>query len=188
MAQAKTLTERELKKVLEYLRHRKHGFRDRVMLLMTVWSGMRVGEVASLRVRDVMDSDARVKDEVHLDRTQTKGKHARTVFLPKKLRDELGRYLKAISPADRERPVFATQRNSAFSANTLAQHFFYLYKRAGLEGASSHSGRRTFITNLANKGVSVRVLASLAGHRSISTTQAYIDVNDEMKRRAVELI
>ena len=98
------------------------------------------------------------------------------------------RYLIAISPADRERPVFATQRNSAFSANTLTQHFFYLYKRAGLEGASSHSGRRTFITNLANKGVSVRVLASLAGHRSISTTQAYIDVNDEMKRRAVELI
>jgi integrase/recombinase XerD len=41
---------------------------------------------------------------------------------------------------------------------------------------------------LAAKGVGVRVLASLAGHRSIQTTQAYIDVNDDMKRRAVELI
>jgi len=52
---------------------------------------------------------------------------------------------------------------------------------------SSHSGRRKFITNLANKGISVRLLASLAGHRNISTTQCYIDVNDDMKCKAVEL-
>jgi site-specific recombinase XerD len=74
-----------------------------------------------------------------------------------------------------------------FSANTLCQHFHWLYQRAGIEGASSHSGRRTFIANLAAKGVGVRVLASLAGHRSIATTQAYIDVNDDQKRKAVEL-
>ena len=64
----------------------------------------------------------------------------------------------------------------------------YLYKRAGVDGGSSHSGRRTFITTLANKGVSVRLLASLVRHQSISTTQRYIDVNDEMKRNAVELV
>ncbi|NDD12360.1 MAG: site-specific integrase, partial [Betaproteobacteria bacterium] len=55
-------------------------------------------------------------------------------------------------------------------------------------GGSSHSGRRTFITTLANKGVSVRLLASLVRHSNISTTQRYIDVNDDMKRRAVELV
>jgi len=80
------------------------------------------------------------------------------------------------------------EKSDGFSANTLTQFFHYLYQRAGIEGASSHSGRRTFITNLANKGIGVRVLMSLAGHRSITTTQAYIDVNDEMKRRAVELV
>jgi integrase/recombinase XerD len=63
-----------------------------------------------------------------------------------------------------------------------------MYRRAGIQGASSHSTRRTFITNLAAKGISVRVLASLAGHASIATTQAYIDVNDDMKRKAVELV
>lgn len=57
-----------------------------------------------------------------------------------------------------------------------------------MEGASSHSGRRSFITNLAAKGVGVRVLMALAGHRNISTTQAYIDVNDELQRAAVELL
>jgi len=75
----------------------------------------------------------------------------------------------------------------AFSANTLCQHFHFLYKEAGIDGASSHSGRRTFITNLASKGVGVRVLMALAGHQNIATTQRYIDVNDDMQRVAVEL-
>jgi len=66
--------------------------------------------------------------------------------------------------------------------------FFWLYRQAGVSGASSHSGRRSFITSLASKGISVRVLASMAGHRSISTTMSYIDANDDMKRKAVELI
>jgi integrase/recombinase XerD len=57
-----------------------------------------------------------------------------------------------------------------------------------MNGATSHSGRRSFITTLASKGIGVRVLAALAGHRSITTVQAYIDVNDAMKRAAVELV
>ncbi|NPT61435.1 tyrosine-type recombinase/integrase [Paraburkholderia sp. 5N] len=60
--------------------------------------------------------------------------------------------------------------------------------QVGIDGASSHSGRRSLITNLASKGVGVRVLMSLAGHSNISTTQAYIDVNDEMQRAAIELV
>ena len=84
--------------------------------------------------------------------------------------------------------LFYTQKSEGFSANTLAQFFYFLYKNAGIANASSHSGRRTFITTLADKGVGVRVLMSLAGHKSIGTTQAYIDVNDGQKRKAVELL
>jgi integrase/recombinase XerD len=51
-----------------------------------------------------------------------------------------------------------------------------------------NSGRRTFITRLANKGVGVRVLAALAGHSSIAVTQRYIDVNDAQLANAVELL
>lgn len=188
MAQAKTLTERDLKRVIEMLRLRKHGMRDRLMLLMTTWAGMRVGEVAALRVGDVRSADGGVREEVHLSREQTKGQHARTVFLPRKLREELTKYLIARGDVADDKPLFYTQKRAGFTANTLTQHFHYLYKWAGIDGASSHSGRRTFITSLAAKGVSVRVLASLAGHRSIATTQHYIDVNDDMKRRAVELV
>jgi integrase/recombinase XerD len=70
----------------------------------------------------------------------------------------------------------------------LSQHFFWLYRRAGISNASSHSGRKTFLTSLSSQGISEFVLASLSGHKSISTTQKYITVNDDMKRRAVELV
>ena len=188
MAHAKTLNEKELRKVLNYIALHKHATRNRTMLLVTHWAGMRVGEVAALLISDVMSADGTIKDEVRLQPEQTKGKHARSVFLPEKLRKELANYLRGIDCSDPSKPLFATQKRDSFSANTLCQHFHWLYKQAGIDGASSHSGRRSFITALANKGVGVRVLMALAGHRNISTTQAYIDINDEMQRRAVELI
>lgn len=188
MSQAKTLTVRDLRKVLDSLAINRYTARNRLMLLMTHWSGMRVGEVASLMMDDVRNADGTVKHEIRLDATQTKGNHARTVFVNDRLRKEIASYLKTIVTTDPSKPLFKTQKRSAFSANTLCQTLNGIYRRAGLDGATSHSGRRSFITTLASKGIGVRVLASLAGHKSIATTQAYIDVNDAMKRAAVELV
>ena len=82
----------------------------------------------------------------------------------------------------------AQSKGGHFSANTMCQLFLDIYKAVGLKDASSHSGRRTYITRLANKGVGVRLLAELAGHSHISTTQRYIDVNAEQLSEAVELL
>jgi integrase/recombinase XerD len=70
----------------------------------------------------------------------------------------------------------------------MCQLFQDIYRAVGLKDASSHSGRRTYITRLANKGVGVRVLAALAGHASIQVTQRYIDVNSDQMASAVELL
>ena len=158
------------------------------MLLITHWAGMRVGEVSALRYSDVLGADGSILAEIRLAADQTKGDKARVVYVAEKLRKELLNYVRTYPQTNPTRPLFYTQKRDHFTANTLAQHFFWLYKAAGLNGASSHSGRRTFITTLANKGVSVRLLQALAGHRSITTTQVYIDVNDAMKRAAVELV
>ncbi len=188
--QAKTLQVQELRRVLDYIATRPHALRNRTMLLATHLAGLRVGEVAHLRYEDVVDAAGVVRDEIRLEPEQTKGRHARTVFVNAKLKREFEAYLRSHPPTKPEHRLFYTQKRAGagFTPNTLAQHFHYIYKRAGIEGASSHSGRRTFITNLASKGVGVRVLMSLAGHRHIGTTQAYIDVNDDMKRRAVEMV
>lgn len=187
---AKTLTEQDLQRVLDYINNHAHAARNRAMLLMTYYSGMRVGEVASLCYADVVDlHDKSIRREFILSPEQTKGGESRTVFINEKLRSELEQYVlqtRFRSPYDK---LFYTQKKygEGFSANTAAQFFYHLYRRAGIKGASSHSGRRSFITNLASKGVSVRVLAGLAGHKSISTTQRYIDLNANLMRSAVEL-
>ena len=188
--QARTLNQNELRRVLDYIATRKHASRNKAMVMTTFLSGMRVGELANLKYSDVVDSEGKIKNEIRLTAEQTKGKEGRTVFINERLRKELTNYIKTYHPTSTNFKLFYTQKccERGFSPNTLTQFFHYLYLRSGIDGASSHSGRRTFITTLANKGISVRVLASLAGHKNISTTQCYIDVNDDMKREAIELL
>ncbi len=188
MPQAKTLSPKELRRVLDYTATRKHAARNRLMIMMTHLSGMRVGEVAALLKGDVLKQDGTVKDEIRLTAEQTKGKHARVVFVGEKLRREIATYLKLIPKRPNTAHLFATQKRSAFSANTLCQTVNMIYAQAGIDGASSHSGRRSFITTLSSKGVGVRVLAALAGHRSLASVMPYIDASDDMKRAAVELV
>ena len=91
------------------------------------------------------------------------------------------------SQSNAGQPLIASQKGGAFSATTMVMLFRRIYDLAGLTDARSHSGRRSFITKLANKGVSVRVVQTLAGHSSMQTTQRYIDVNEGMLVQAVEL-
>jgi integrase/recombinase XerD len=188
--QAKTLTAQELRRALDYVATRRHAARNRAMLMTMFLAGLRVGECAALRYEDVLDAEGAVRSEIRLDAEQTKGRYGRVVFVSDKLRKELQTYVRAVPYKAVTDKLFYTQKKDTdgFTANTLCQFFHYLFRSCGIEGASSHSPRRTFITNLADKGVSVRVLQSLAGHRNISTTQSYIDVNDAMKRKAVELV
>ena len=160
------------------------------MFLLTAMAGLRVSEVACLTLADVQDADGTVRSEVFFAAERVKHRHARTVYVNSRLQQELASYIASRSWRSAAQPLFATHRGTrrTFSANTLAQYFHYMYARAGIKGASSHSGRKTFLTSLASQGVSVFVLAALAGHKSIATTQRYITVNDSVKRSAVELV
>jgi integrase/recombinase XerD len=188
MSQAKTLTPAEIEQLLAYIAQRSFAMRNRLMFLTGLWSGVRVGEIASLSVGDVRNADGSVKAEIRLTAQQTKGRQPRTVYLPQKLRDALQEYVDLRSTCPASYPLFITAGRKAFTANVMSQHFFWLFKRAGIAGASSHSMRRTFLTSLASKGISIRVLASLAGHRSVQVTMKYLDASDDMKRNAVEMI
>jgi integrase len=95
---------------------------------------MRVGEVASLRIGDVIDGDGKVKPEIRLEAEQTKGKHSRVVFVNERLGKEIKTYLKTIRVTDLAKPLFSTQKRAAFSANTLCQTLNLVYKRAGISG------------------------------------------------------
>ena len=188
--QAKTLSNDEIRKVLDYVATRKHSERNRAMIYTIFNTGMRVSEVANLRFKDVVDGEGAVKREIRLSAEDTKTKEARIVFVNDRLHKELTRYVKLYKPLSTNVKFFYSQKRASdgYSPNTLAQFFHYLFNRAGISGASSHSGRRSFITNLANKGVGVRVIMGLSGHRALSSVQCYIDCNDDMKRKAINLL
>jgi integrase/recombinase XerD len=188
--QAKVLNAAEIRRVLDYCATRKHAPRNRALVMMMFNTGMRVSEVASLRVQDVLDAEGNVKNEIRLLAENTKTKDARTVFVNDKLSKELKHYAKLLGDVPANSKFFYSQKRDSdgFSSSTLCQHFHYLYKRVGLDGASSHSSRRTFITTLANKGIGVRVIMGLSGHKALSSVQCYIDCNDEQKRAACELV
>jgi integrase/recombinase XerD len=190
MAAAKSLTPAEIERVLDYIAHNTNSQRNRIMFLLTAMAGLRVSEVACMTLGDVRDADGSVRSEVFFAAARVKHDHARTVYINTRLQQELSDYIASRTWRDAAQPLFPTHRGArrTFSANTLTQYFFYMYQRAGIKGASSHSGRKTFLTSLAAQGVSVFVLASLAGHKSITTTQRYITTNDDVKRRAVELV
>ena len=188
MSQARVLNPQELRRVLDHVATRRHSARNRAMLLLTHFAGMRVAEVAALRINDVLNDSGTIKPEIRLMPDQTKGKHARTVYLNERMQKELAQYIKVLKIRDISRPLFYTQKQAGFSANSLTQYFFYLYRAVGLEGASSHSGRRSFLTGLANKGTAIHILKSLAGHRNISTTATYLYSSPDQLKAAVELI
>ena len=125
MSQARTLTSPEIDQLLEHIDTKKYALRNRCMMLLTHWAGLRIGEVASLRWSDVTTTEGVVKDEIRLLPDMTKGRHARTVFINAKLKAELQTYAQKAKCVDRSYPFFASQKSvkAGFSANSLAQTF-----------------------------------------------------------------
>ena len=193
MSQARVLTEAEQKRILAVVAQTKYAARNRLAFVLSYQAGMRVGEIAGLIVGDVFEADGTgyrtVRSQIRLSSEITKGGHARTVFVSDRLRREIERYRATLGDTVKpDRPLLQTQKRTAFSANTLCQLMGDLYEQAGLEGASSHSGRRWFITKLAHSGISAKVIMQLGGHKHLTTTQRYIEVNDDLMRAAVEVL
>ncbi|WP_395664210.1 tyrosine-type recombinase/integrase [Aestuariivirga sp.] len=147
---------------------------------------MRAGEIAALNVSDVYGTDGRVEKEIRLSSTHTKGSEARTALLNATAQEETSLYARTLS-REVEQPPFVSKCGKQMCANSLGQVFGRFYKLAGLSNASSHSGRRSFLTGLAHRGANVRVLAALAGQKNISTTQRYIEVGEHQLHAEVEI-
>ena len=136
----------------------------------------------------MLDADGGIRSETVLAAAQTKGDKSRRIWFNERMRGELAVYVAAHKPKNKTQRLFYTQRTEGFTANTLTYIINSFYQKAGIANASSHSGRRSGLTTLADKGVSVRVLMAIAGHSQISTTQRYIDLRPAMLKAAVELV
>jgi integrase/recombinase XerD len=189
--QAKVLTEAQVRATLAAVAGRRYPERDRVMVLLSVRAGLRAKEIAMVTWGMLTDAEGNVGDALHLVNAASKGKHGgRTVPLNKELRAALIALHAARNPEAEDR-VIHSERDAGMSPGAVQVWFHRLYESLGFKGASSHSGRRTFVTRTAKKiveaGGSLRDIQELAGHASLATTQRYIQGDSDAKRRVVDL-
>jgi integrase len=136
----------------------------------------------------VLDARGQISGFIEVRDTIAKMRSGRRVPLHADLRRALVR-LKARQLA--AGPIVKSARGGPMKPNSLVNWFIVLFDELGFKGCSSHSGRRTFITNAARNahrtGCSLRDVQLLAGHKSIQVTQAYIDGQTSAQRRLVAL-
>lgn len=192
--QAKTLSAAMLGRAMARARLSAWPERDQTIVLLSVYAGLRAGEIAKLRWGMVLRADGRIGDLICLEAAISKHAGGRRIPLHRELRLALVALRRSL-PVEcgaPDQPVILSFRGAAMRANSIVNWFSALYREVGLEGCSSHSGRRTFVTMAARKahkaGASLRDVQLLAGHRSIETTQRYIDGDSDAQRKLIRLL
>ena len=187
--QAKVLFDHHVHALLAYATASRYPVRNRVIVLLSVKAGLRAGEIANLTWPMVVDPTGEIAPSIELHDAAAKNRSGRRVPLHNDLREALapGREI-----SDGLHHVVESERGGGLTPASIVNWFTTAYRALGLAGCSSHSGRRTFITRAARlvhkAGGSLRDVQILAGHRSIQTTQRYIDGDTDVQRRLVALI
>jgi len=188
--QAKVIAPSALAAMLRHVnKHHPNPTRSRAIILLSVKAGLRAAEIAKLEWPMVLNANGQVGRILEIDDRIAKKGSGRRVPMHSDLLDALVALLKLSEPYG---PVILSRRGAAMRPNSIVCWFVSLYQEMGLEGCSSHSGRRTFITNAARlvhkAGGSLRDVQILAGHRSIEMTQRYIDGDSAAQHRLVALL
>jgi integrase/recombinase XerD len=190
--QAKTLTKGQTDAMLAYLATTRHPTRNRLIFLLSAKAGLRAKEIAHLTWVMTNDSTGQIGYDICLLDSASKGKSGRRIPLSPELREALIAHQKEMVIRSGSPYVISTERARCTSPQAIVNMFQRWYRHLGFFGCSSHSGRRTFITNAARKistvGGSLRDVQELAGHANLRTTQKYIDANPDAQVKVVGLV
>jgi integrase/recombinase XerD len=189
--QAKTLSKGQVDATLAYLSTTRHPTRNRLIFLLSVKVGLRAKEIARLTWWMVNDSQGQVARRIYLQDSASKGKSGRVIPMSDEVRNALIEFRNEVTSFSGPH-VISTERRLSTSPQAIVNMFQRWYRHLGFVGCSSHSGRRTFITNAARKistvGGSLKDVQELAGHANLRTTQRYIEPNPEAQVRVVGLV
>ena len=194
--QSKVLNKQQINFVSTYLRSKRNGLRNQTIFLLSVKSGLRAKEISQLSWREVLNSEGAIDTHINLTNQSSKGSSGRCIPLHKLVRRNLAEmyeYQSMFRYFDPQKSfVIRTERSPFTTSQTIVNMFQKWYSTLGLIGCSSHSGRRTFITETAKKislvGGSLRGIQMMAGHQSVQTTQRYIEADSEAQTKVVCLL
>lgn len=190
--QAKVLSKAQIDTLLLHVGSGRNPTRNRLIVFLSVKAGLRAKEIAHLTWSMVLNSDGTLSKEINLHDSASKGKSGRVIPMAKELFVELGKWHSSSNAIDPHSRIISTERSSSTSPQAIVNMFADWYRALGFIGASSHSGRRSAITQWARKittvGGSLRDVQILAGHSALGTTQRYIETSQDAKRRVVDLV
>ena len=190
---AKTINPRMVIATLHYLDGTRHPVRNRLIFLLSVKMGLRAKEIAHLTWSMILDAEGNFTDILTLDNSASKGKRGgRVIPLSQTIRTALRTHYDPSTRKDPHHRIIQTERSDKVAPQVIVNMFQKWFADLGYEGCSSHSGRRTFITNASKKissvGGSLRDIQYLAGHSSLQTTQRYIEGDSRAREKVVELV
>jgi integrase len=187
--QAKILSDQQIKSLLVFASATRNPFRNSLIVLLSVKAGLRAGEIAKLTWDMVVGPTGDIGSVIELRDCAAKKNSGRLIPIHPSLRIALAAWRKMTSGTG---PIIRSERGGPMTPVSIVNWFAIAYRAVGLNGCSSHSGRRTFITRAARlvhkAGGSLRDVQLLAGHRSIQTTQRYIDGDSDAQRKLVSMI
>jgi integrase len=190
--QAKVLTKHQQNAILSYLKTTRHAQRNELIFMLSFRAGLRAKEIASLTWSMISDAEGNIGKCITLTNSASKGKSGGVIWLNDELQQLLINYHDDCGDVYAQSRIVRSERKSDVTSQVIINMFQGWYKKLGFEGASSHSGRRTFITNCARKissaGGSIRDVQNLARHSSLQMTQRYIDSDVEAQKKVVNMI
>ena len=176
---AKTLNDEQFRTLMSFIdRKSRSPEADRLKVLLSFGAGLRVCEISGLQVFDVIGPDGRIADTIHIRPNATKGRKGREVPINREVKNAIHVFRRKYPQSDWLAVSDRKGKVRHQKVNALTVWFRKLYINAGLEGCSSHSGRRTFITQLARQtgnDFTLKDIQRVVGHARLDTTEAYID-------------
>ena len=195
--QSKILSNTQQRFVLSHIENSRHPLRNRLIFLLSFKGGLRAKEIAELDWSSVTNAEGVISKNITVYNDQSKGGYSgRSIPMAKAIYTVLIEYKallksegRSTEPKDK---IIFSERGNRLSAHSIVNLFRRWYQKLGLNGCSSHSGRRTFITNCSKKigsvGGSLRDVQQLVGHSNLNTTQRYIEFDKDCTKKLIDMI
>lgn len=181
--QAKILTEKEISNIFRVLKND----RDQCLFAVGIYTGLRIGEIITLRQDQLFTTSGGIRNVLKVVRLKKKNTVYSEIPVHPKLRERLQDYHKILG---KQQWLFPSDNSSTGHLERVRAHYILrdAFDTLRLEDASTHSMRRTFLTNMSRAGVPLRTIQEISGHTSLGKLQEYLAVDPADKHRAVNLI
>jgi integrase/recombinase XerD len=182
---AKLLTAKEIATLTDVLGNN----RDRAMFAVGIYTGLRISEIISLKYNQVFTADGGVRNILKVKRQKKKTTVYSDIPMHTKLKKALGTYRDEAKQGGKDWLFPSAESTTGHLGRAQAHNIFYAaFDAINLQDASTHSMRRTFLTNMSRAGVPIRTIQEMSGHASLSELYTYLEVDPEDKRRAIDLL